>query len=235
MKQNLTSYLKKHRFPYSTFCLLIVIGAMLVLQVDQGALGVRHKTLDLGGVSQLLVSEGEFYRLVIASFLHVNIGHFIANVTGLFIVGGLLEILLGSRTIIIIFLVSALAGTLTSIGLQVVPWMVGASTILYGVYGALGALLLRYRRNHESLFTKRLAIWLSIILASNIIPIFVLDRVDHGAHIGGFAGGFVTTWIITTSCSLQELRETPGKRVIFTSFVLFVIFIFGFVAGLSNI
>jgi membrane associated rhomboid family serine protease len=144
------------------------------------------------------------WSLVTYMFLHGDLWHLLFNMLGLFFFGPRLEIRLGSRRFLALYLVSGMAGALLSL---VTPHaaIIGASAAVFGVF--LGY---AYYWPHE-----RVYIWgiLPVPARVLVVALTVLSLyggitagggIAHFAHLGGFLGGFVyLKW---------SERRTPGAR-----------------------
>jgi membrane associated rhomboid family serine protease len=178
----------------------ILIGinvAIFVINLAQGAsLGENGGTLfvDWALIGQALgpdgtligVAEGEWWRMLTAAFLHGSILHLGLNMLMLWWVGAPMEAALGRGRFIVLYLISALAGSagallLTEAGRPTV----GASGAIFGVLGA--ALVLEQQRNYVLGGSA-----LSIIVLNLIITFYSASsggQISVGGHLGGLIGG----------------------------------------------
>jgi rhomboid protease GluP len=171
--------------------------------------------------------NGHFMRLATASLFHVNIGHLISNVIGLIIFMSILELTVERYRTLLVVLLSGIGGEVGSIILQIVPWTVGASSIVFGVYGALGVVLLFHRRGLKRLFWVLALIWIINFAFMNIIGYISLRYVDHGAHVGGILTGILTAASVMHRDSSTGLRS-PSKITKIFAVALCVVFIIAF-------
>ena len=131
-----------------------------------------------------LVKGGEVYRLITSAFLHQQFFHILMNMYALYIIGGQVENFLGKGKYLIVYLLSAITGSLLSCILNE-GWALGASGAIFGLMGALLYFGFHYR------------LYLRDALKSQIIPViilnlaigFILPGIDVYAHIGGLVGG----------------------------------------------
>jgi membrane associated rhomboid family serine protease len=136
----------------------------------------------------VLVDEGEWWRLITAAFLHVGLLHLAFNMLALLVWGSELERLLGRARFLALYLVSALGGA-TAIQLFADPQtsVAGASTAIYGLFGALAIVLLKRRENLQGLL---------VLLAINLF-VSLLPGVSLLGHLGGLASGALTMGLLT--------------------------------------
>ncbi len=77
----------------------------------------------------------EPWRFLTAMFLHGGLGHLAFNIFALFIFGSVLEKVIGSKNLLIVFLVSGILANLFSVNFY--SSSLGASGAIFGVIGAL--------------------------------------------------------------------------------------------------
>ncbi len=217
------------RFPFATLGLIILLPACFGLESVMKAPQHPGFLLACFGISRESLSNGHILRLVTANFFHMNEGHLISNVFGLVIFMGILEYLAGFLRSVLILMVSALGGTIGSIIIHFVTGMVGASTILFGVFGSLGAFIFIYRKDLGRWFVPASVIWLIYFAAMSMAGYISLKIVDHGAHIGGFIAGTSAMFFLTNGKSLEDLTKPAGSGIKISLIVLALIFIAGFI------
>ena len=128
---------------------------------------------------------GDYYRLLTAAFLHANIAHLIFNMYALWIIGMQLESFIGRWRYLVVYLFSAITGSLLSVIITPDAVSVGASGAIFGLLGALLYFGYHYR------------VYLGTVIKSQIIPLIVINLllgfmvpgIDNAAHIGGLIGG----------------------------------------------
>ncbi len=152
----------------------------------------------------LVLSYGQWYRLLTATFVHVGIVHLATNMWCLYNLGLLGEPLLGRWGLIATYLVTGIAGNLLSLTVSVLMFLftrrpdlsvgAGASGAVFGIAGILIVLLSNKKLPIPLGELQRLrrsviqfaGLNLVIGLATVIVP---LVRIDNMAHIGGFLSG----------------------------------------------
>ncbi|MBB6678852.1 rhomboid family intramembrane serine protease [Cohnella lubricantis] len=141
----------------------------------------------LGAINNLEGSAGA-WRYVAALFLHGSWPHLIFNLFGLFVFAAPLERIFGHLRYGLFYLVSGILGNLIAVWMANGPWYaVGASTAIYGIYGAyLFICLLERERLDQGSRTTVYG-----ILATGLIYSFIFPNIGYWAHIGGLAAGFV--------------------------------------------
>lgn len=154
---------------------------------------------------------GRWWTILSAAWLHGGILHIFMNMMALRQLMPAVDEFFGTSRLVIIYTFSAAAGFLLTSCLGVVGlpipllhgagFTVGASAPLLGLCGAL---VVYGQRTGSKILTQQIVQWVIIIF---VIGFFV-PVMDNGAHIGGFAGG----WIIARW--LDPLKEEkPGHML----------------------
>lgn len=175
-------------------------------------------------VNRYYILSGEYYRLITGAFVHANIFHLLFNCYALYIIGSQLEGFLGKAKYLIVYLFSALSGSLMSV-LFSTGFSVGASGAIFGLMGALLYFGYHYR------------VYLGTVIRSQIIPLIILNLliglmpgIDNWAHIGGLIGGLLITIALGIKYKSTKFEMINGLIItgIFIAFLLYMIFIRGF-------
>ncbi|HEY7018061.1 MAG TPA: rhomboid family intramembrane serine protease [Gaiellaceae bacterium] len=135
------------------------------------------------------VANGDWWRLFTSAFLHASIIHIAFNMYFLWFVGSAVEQALGRGRFIMIYVVSALAGSAGALVWTPNQPTVGASGALFGLLGA--ALILERQRNFV-LGGSAMA-----LIVINLILSFTLSNISIGGHIGGLIGGVLCTLVLS--------------------------------------
>jgi membrane associated rhomboid family serine protease len=135
------------------------------------------------------VAAGDWWRLITSAFLHASLLHIAFNMYFLWFVGSAVEQALGRGRFLMIYFVSALAGSAGALVFSADKPTVGASGALFGLLGA--ALILERQRNFV-LGGSALA-----LIVINLILSFTLNNISVGGHIGGLIGGILCTLVLS--------------------------------------
>lgn len=197
--------------------ILIIINIIMYLISILMSDNFSSNLIFLGANNRGLVLSGEVYRLITSAFLHGSLLHLFVNMYSLWIIGSQVENYIGKVKYLIIYLLSALMGSLFSIVFLENSLSVGASGAIFGLMGALLYFGYHYR------------LYLSNTLTSQIIPIiifnlvlgFMSSSIDNGAHIGGLIGGYLSTMIVGIKYKSQK-SETINGLIVYTLLVLFI-------------
>ena len=160
----------------AVFLLIWLTGGGSSPLLDRAEMIGRAGFIEGGGVA-----DGQYWRLLTSTFVHVQLLHILLNMIAIWIFGPTLETLLGRIRFIALYLVSALAGSV-AVYLFTPPSVptIGASG---GVFGLLGAALVIS-------FQRKLDIsWLLMLLGFNLIYSFLAPSVSWQGHLGGLVAG----------------------------------------------
>ncbi len=135
------------------------------------------------------VANGDWWRLFTSAFLHASLIHIGFNMYFLWFVGSAVEQALGRGRFLLIYFVSALAGSAGALVLTPRTPTVGASGALFGLLGA--ALILERQRNYV-LGGSALA-----LIVINLILSVTLSNISLGGHLGGLIGGVLCTLVLS--------------------------------------
>lgn len=180
------------RRPIVTYVLIavnvLVYAVMTVLQyvfhVDQNIL-----LFIFGAKVNALIDAGQVWRLISCMFLHSGIAHLLCNCYAIYIYGPIVERLYGRWRFILIYFISGLSGSILSYAFSPAP-SVGASGAIFGLIGCM----LYFRERHPEIFKRIFGKTLFIVLGINLILGFIQTGIDNFGHIGGFLGGFISSW-----------------------------------------
>jgi membrane associated rhomboid family serine protease len=150
----------------------------------------------------LTLAAGQYWRVLASAFLHGPWWHLGMNMYALFLVGGVLERLIGPWRMAGLYLLSALAaGSLSVATASAGSYSVGASGAIMGLIGVL--LAPRFKRDPR--FPEALAGRLFRWLARPVLFIFILGlamhlwddqlHLDNAAHLGGLLAGFAIGYL----------------------------------------
>jgi membrane associated rhomboid family serine protease len=138
----------------------------------------------------------EYWRLLSGAFLHDGLLHFGMNAMALLAIGRFLEAFAHRAYVPIVFLLTALAASLTSYLFSSwtgVDASVGASGGILGLFGFL-AVLARVRRDvMPPGFGRAILADIAVIAAMGI---FGWGYIDNSAHAGGFVSGALLGWLM---------------------------------------
>ncbi|WP_214883350.1 MULTISPECIES: rhomboid family intramembrane serine protease [unclassified Exiguobacterium] len=208
--------------PQVVYGLMFITFLVMWLAESVGSTLDPNTLIAFGAKVNLLIEQGEWWRLITPMFLHIGWFHFSINMFALWSLGPLVERMYGSIRFLIIYVIGGFLATTASYAFSE-SISAGASGALFGLVGALFYFGLRDR----SLFMKTLGPPLFIMLGLNVGLAFLLGAsLDHFAHAGGLVGGFVVSGVV----GLPD-EDNRAQRIIFS---VLTIILFGLLYGYGS-
>lgn len=149
--------------------------------------------LRFGALQASLVHAGEWWRLITPVFVHIGFAHILINSITLYFIGMYIEQLFGHWRMLLIYFASALAGNLLSAYCLPNGLSAGASTAIFGLFGAFIMLGMTFRDNQAIRFLSRQFL---ILVVLNIATDLMVPGIDLAGHIGGLLGGFLMAYAV---------------------------------------
>jgi membrane associated rhomboid family serine protease len=206
---------------------LVVLNVVLYLAEWVYPRTVDHLEMVGGGYDPALhatigVAHGEYYRLLTSAFLHepglsgFGPAHIIFNMWALLLVGPQLERLLGHARFLVIYLLSALGGSVLFYLLApVYEPSLGASGAIFGLFGAYFVVARRLRVD------SRAIVFLIVI---NLVISFALPGIAWQAHVGGLVtGGLLTAAYAYAPRSQRVLVQAGATAIVLAVLVIAVL------------
>jgi len=201
--------------------LCVIVFAATILS-GGNILGINGIILYLFGANvKEAVVAGEVYRLITAAFLHASIFHLLFNLYALYIIGNQVENYIGKFKFLIVYLISAISGSLMSCIFNT-SISVGASGAIFGLLGSL------------LYFGYHFRLYLGSVLKTQIIPLIILNlclgfldsSIDNAAHIGGLIGGYLSTMALGINGKSNKSDKINGTIVLilYITFMIYILF-----------
>ncbi len=175
--------------PFVTFiiCLMTICVSFYVAYQISGSILGKSKITELanfGGLTIESIKNFEVWRLLSSQLIHVHQKHMIYNVLSILFLGIIIEGKVGSKYMLVIWLLAGAIGTLFSTQFTPPPWNTGtgASQAAFGLAG-FGLILVINRIKHGYLMLSALAFAL--------IPALYLDFKSVGYPKAGHSLSFV--------------------------------------------
>jgi rhomboid protease GluP len=162
-----------------------------------------HALYQLGMTGGLAWQQGWWWTIFSAIYLHGGLLHIFFNLMWIRQLGPNVTEVYGPARSFIIFTVAGATGFLASDLLSSAP-TIGASG---SIFGLLAALIVYGRRRGISVLSAQLWQWAIILFVMG----FMMSGVNNWAHLGGFAGGWLTATMMRFDA---EKRETPLVHVL---------------------
>lgn len=176
--------------------LVFVVMTAFGLLVGLG-LGGSQNTAVLrlfGAQDNILVGQGDYYRLFTSMFIHIGLVHLAFNTWALYVIGQGLERLYGAARFLAIYLLSGLGGSLVSFVLAPANVSAGASGAIFGLIGAEVAFFYRHRKTFGQASQQLRS--LLMVAGLNLVLGFTFPGINNYAHIGGLLFGALLGWFL---------------------------------------
>lgn len=186
---DMLNYLVPKGNHFATSIILDLNILVFLVMVFSGANIIAPNGMELlewGANRRFETTGGEWWRLLTSMFLHGGIMHLFLNISGLVIAAIFVEPILGWKKYFILYILSGLCGSLTSIWWYPNTISVGASGAIFGLYGAILGLLLTnaFPEGGKKGIMTMIGIYVGINLLWGLT-----GGIDNAAHIGGLLSG----------------------------------------------
>jgi rhomboid protease GluP len=223
-----------------TYILLAINIAVFGWMVLHGVSAKDPTTAQLihyGATNAYLVLAGQWWRLLTATFVHVGLLHIATNMWCLWNLGLLGEPLLGPAGLIVVYLITGIAGNLLSLFYNVlyhdgISVGAGASGAVFGIAGILIVLLSNKKLPIPAFELHRLRRSVIQFAALNLIIGFGANftsivRIDNHAHIGGFLSGLALGVPLVPRMTSGRTRYLQRQKLTFSA-AAFLLFLFAY-------
>jgi membrane associated rhomboid family serine protease len=170
------------RKPGATIALMAGISVVTAAQFLASGL---ESSVAAAGLVKDATRAGEWWRLLTASYLHVNYLHFAGNMTVVALLGEMIEAYDRRLRVPLAYLAGVIGGGLLSL-LLVQGTSIGASAGVLGLAGYLLVFTHRRRGDGSGWLRKRV---LGVLAAVAVFGVLGFFFVDNAAHLGGLLAG----------------------------------------------
>lgn len=157
------------------------------------------------------IVQGEVWRFVTASLVHGELVALAVSAMAFFAVAPLVEVLVGPRWLVAIFLGGGLAATAASFAFVPANYM-GSTGSVAALTGLLLFFAARQHRRLPPATARRIALH---GLAAVLILVFagvLLPEADSAAHLGGFAFGVLAGLLVDPSQAVRSALEKAREE-----------------------
>lgn len=182
-----------------TQILLAINVAMFVVMVIGGvpiADPSAQVLYDWGASRGVDTVDGQWWRLLTCTIIHVGLIHLICNMWCLYALGPLAERLVGPVGFLILYVASGLAGSLASAVWSPLVVSAGASGSIFGIFGAVIGIYMRAKKTIPAVVFQQHRSSLGTLLIINLIIGLTVPRIDMAGHVGGLIAGILCGWAL---------------------------------------
>lgn len=207
------------RRPLATYWIIGITVLVYLTQLVPGSPVEQWLALN----SAFLIPQyGNFepWRMLTVLLVHSGILHVGLNMLALWMIGRILEPLVGHTRFIVMYLISGIGGSVAVALLAPGTWVVGASGAIFGLFGALLIIGRHIGANVTSI---------AIIIAINFAFPFVVGllsgslasvNISWQAHLGGLIAGAAVGFIYARTRAIRQRRLQIGLLVALTVVLL---------------
>lgn len=188
--------------------------------------GHRDVLQRFGAVSGEWLLAGEWWRLLTCCFVHIGALHLIVNMLALAMMGPLAELLWGRGRLVLIYVISGIAGSALAMALRPDTILAGASGAIWGIQMSLFAWLFAFRQHLPPDLANDWFRRLSVVFVLNAGGSF-LPNVSWEGHLGGGVAGFVVAGLLNVTRFGDRTRRASAWFLI----VLLPVLCVGALAG----
>ncbi|GAB4544721.1 MAG: rhomboid family intramembrane serine protease [Pleurocapsa sp.] len=192
-----------NKIAYATYLIIVINLLFYAVEIKLGG-STNDAVLDfLGALIPEKVDSGEWWRLIAANFLHYGTLHLVTNMLSLYVLGRLVELILGVKSFLIIYLLSGTGAMFlfSEVALKTGEpvFLVGASAAIMGLVGTILSISLQvWLKKRNSINAKRLRLVILIIglqfVFDNLIPQVSFLGHLFGLIVGFLVGSFFVFW-----------------------------------------
>jgi membrane associated rhomboid family serine protease/Flp pilus assembly protein TadD len=177
--------------------------------------------------------SGQWWRIFTYMFLHGGLWHILFNMWCLWDLGALCEQLYGRWTYLFIYLITGIAGGLTSVAWNPGVMSVGASGAIFGLAGALAASFYLGEFSIPRFALQGTLRSLAFFIGFNVLfgigyNVFFggnMGGIDNACHVGGLISGAILGALVAR---LAPQPDAPARRVSVLAVVALVVLACGF-------
>lgn len=181
-------------FPLVVTIILIAVNVgVYAVMVVKGRVSPIAPTADAllhwGANYAPLATHGEMWRVLTSVFVHVGIVHLLMNMAVLWSAGRIMEPMFGPFDFLLLYLLTGVAGSLTSMAVHPLTVSAGASGAIFGLFGGLTGAVAARPASMSIEQRMRLLKYAFTFTLINFVYGFSQKNIDLAAHFGGFIAG----------------------------------------------
>lgn len=161
---------------------------------------------------ELVILHDQWWRVITSAFVHVGGLHLVMNMWALWVLGTLAEVVLGRYLFVGVYIVCAVAGSLTSLYWHPVATGAGASGAIIGILGAVVSVL-KFARLPLPKEVLRSTIRSLLQGAFLTLAIGIFGPIDNAAHMGGLICGLFIGLLLSLTRRADYSLQRPLRQI----------------------
>lgn len=176
-----------------TTIILIATVVVYILMTLAGGTTNNQVLFEFGAKWTPAIRAGQYWRLITPVFEHIGLTHLVMNGITIYFLGIYIESLFGHWRMAVIYFFSGFTGNLLSAVWSPHTLSAGASTAIFGLFGAF-LMLGENFRDYPAIHA--LATEFLVLVVLNIFTDLFTPGIDLAGHLGGLAGGFLIAYVL---------------------------------------
>jgi membrane associated rhomboid family serine protease len=179
-----------------------VAACLIIVGVAQFIAGDKE-SVEAAGLVKQAVWRGQAWRLFTCTLMHANFTHFWMNFFALTQLSKLIERTTQRAYVPVVFLFSALCGSIFSLLLYPHTTSIGASGGLMGLMGFAVFAARADEAKYPPKYLRRLVEGIGFVA---LLGLFGFALIDNAAHFGGLCGGTLLGWMFLSPGNDRKTR-----------------------------
>jgi rhomboid protease GluP len=181
------------RQPFMTEIIIGIQVIVFILMTLAGGSTNTNVLVEFGARTTPLIQQGQWWRLITPVFLHIGLMHIVVNSITIYYIGTQIEMIFGHWRFLLIYFLSGITGNNASFVFLPNTLSAGASTAIFGLFGAFLMLGESYRNNA---YIRLLSRQFLLFVVLNLVFDLFSPGIDIYGHIGGLLGGFLLAYVV---------------------------------------
>jgi len=200
------------RFPWLTLLLAALIVATYCLQVFADHSKHKHPfdpVLLAVGMKGEAVFGGQWWRLVTAIFVHIDLYHLLSNLCFLLLFGSIAESVFQRAGYFALWFLTGMVGSMAQlVALSPQYYGFGASGVAFGLVGALWAAYCLERVPSPTIKRRwTVVILLGFFIMLGFLPDWISSSSFNTAHLGGLLAGMILGLVLPVRATSAPVRR----------------------------
>ena len=213
------------QYPVTSILLLVTTGFFLTMFLLRGFAYASTQTIyEFGAMHGRSIQyfPSQIWRLASAIFVHIGLEHFAMNMITLYFIGRQAEDIFGSWNFLFLYLMSGILGNVFVFFFTPSAVAAGASTSLFGIFGAI--ITLRYAVRNP--YIQQLGQSYLILLVMNLV-LSLTPGISLAGHLAGAVRGALCDVIfpVRVDKKAYQIRQRILALAIYLILVLGMIFL----------
>ncbi|MFC6261213.1 rhomboid family intramembrane serine protease [Levilactobacillus fujinensis] len=215
-----------NQYPFMTVGLIVIMVLVYGAMTLAGGSTNVNVLITFGAKVNVLIQQGEWWRLFTPIFLHIGFTHILMNMITLYFVGIQIEAAFGHTRFLTMFLIAGIGGNVASFCFSD-SLSAGASTAIFGLFGAF--LMLGESFWQNPVIRQIARTFMAFIIMNLAFDIFT-PGIDMAGHLGGLIVGFLVAYTV----GVPRIGKVSVIKRIVATIVLIVGLVWLYLHGMAQ-